>query len=112
MRYLLDTNTISDFIRHPRGASGWSHPRGGRRGRLHKHHHCGRVEVRREKRGSRKLATRVADALDVLEVLPLESPADTVYGVIRASLEKGRPIAANDLLIAAHAFCNIGSALT
>ena len=65
-----------------------------------------------EKGGSRKLATRVADALDVLEVLPLESPADTVYGVIRASLEKGRPIAANDLLIAAHAFCNIGSALT
>jgi tRNA(fMet)-specific endonuclease VapC len=57
-----------------------------------------------EKRGSRKLATRVADALDVLEVLPLESPADTVYGVIRASLERnGRPIAANDLLIAAHA---------
>ncbi|HXE87080.1 MAG TPA: PIN domain-containing protein, partial [Hyphomicrobiaceae bacterium] len=38
------------------------------------------------------------------EVLPLQAPADAAYGVIRANLEKaGRPIAANDLLIAAHA---------
>ena len=35
-----------------------------------------------------------------------EPPADAVYAVIRADLEKaGRPIAANDLLIAAHAVC-------
>jgi tRNA(fMet)-specific endonuclease VapC len=56
-----------------------------------------------EKRGSRKLATRVAEALDVIGVLPFEPPADAVYAVIRAGLEKaGRLIAANDLLIAAH----------
>jgi tRNA(fMet)-specific endonuclease VapC len=103
-RYLLDTNTISDFIRHPRG------PVAGRIRRLGDAAVCTSIIVAAElrfgveKRGSRKLATRVADALDVLEVLPLESPADTVYGVIRASLERnGRPIAANDLLIAAHA---------
>jgi tRNA(fMet)-specific endonuclease VapC len=57
-----------------------------------------------EKRGSRKLATRVAEALNSLEVLPFEPPADATYAVIRANLEKaGRPIAGNDLLIAAQA---------
>jgi tRNA(fMet)-specific endonuclease VapC len=42
--------------------------------------------------------------LGALEVLALEAPADIRYGTIRASQEqKGRPIGANDLLIAAHA---------
>ncbi len=103
-RYLLDTNTISDFIRHPRG------PVAGRIRRLGSGAVCTSIVVAAElrfgveKRVSRKLAARVAEALDVLEVLPFEPPADAVYGVIRANLEKaGRPIAANDLLIAAHA---------
>jgi tRNA(fMet)-specific endonuclease VapC len=44
------------------------------------------------------------EALDVLEVVPFAPPADAVCAVIRAALEKaGRPIGANDLLIAAHA---------
>jgi tRNA(fMet)-specific endonuclease VapC len=103
-RYLLDTNAISDFIRHPRG------PVAGRIRRLGAGAVCTSIIVAAElrfgveKRGSRKLATRVAEALDGLEVVPFEPPADAVYGVIRAKLEKaGRPIAANDLLIAAHA---------
>jgi tRNA(fMet)-specific endonuclease VapC len=42
--------------------------------------------------------------LGALEVLALEAPVDTVYGEIRAGLERtGQPIGANDLLIAAHA---------
>jgi tRNA(fMet)-specific endonuclease VapC len=42
--------------------------------------------------------------LDALAVLPLEAGADRHYGEIRAHLERlGRPIGANDLLIAAHA---------
>ena len=42
--------------------------------------------------------------LAALEVLPLELPADATYGALRARLEKaGRPIGANDLLIAAQA---------
>jgi tRNA(fMet)-specific endonuclease VapC len=36
--------------------------------------------------------------------LPLESPADAIYGRIRTRLEQsGRPIGGNDLLIASHA---------
>ncbi len=42
--------------------------------------------------------------LGALEVLPLEAPADVTYGAIRTRLEKaGRPIGANDLLIASQA---------
>jgi tRNA(fMet)-specific endonuclease VapC len=103
-RYLLDTNAISDFIRHPRG------PVADRIRKLGTAAVCTSIIVAAElrfgveKRGSRKLATRVAEALDVVEVLPFAPPADAAYGVIRAELEKaGRPIAANDLLIAAHA---------
>jgi tRNA(fMet)-specific endonuclease VapC len=39
-----------------------------------------------------------------LEILPFEKPADTSYGSIRAQLERaGKPMGANDLLIAAQA---------
>lgn len=42
--------------------------------------------------------------LGALEILPFETPADSIYGVLRASLERaGTPIGANDLLIAAQA---------
>ena len=103
-RYLLDTNAISDFIRHPRG------PVADRIRKLGTTAVCTSVIVAAElrfgveKRGSRKLATRVAQALDGLAVMPFAPPADAAYAIIRASLEKaGRQIAANDLLIAAQA---------
>ena len=42
--------------------------------------------------------------LGALDILPFEVPADSAYGVIRTRLEQiGRPIAGNDLLIAAQA---------
>jgi tRNA(fMet)-specific endonuclease VapC len=47
---------------------------------------------------------REFELLGALEVLPFEAPADSEYGVCRASLERaGQPIGGNDLLIAAHA---------
>ena len=103
-RYLLDTNTISDFIRHPQGSVAGRIPRLGSGAVCTSIIVAAELRFGVEKRGSRKLATRVAEALDMLEVLPFEPPADAVYGVIRAKLEKaGGPIAANDLLNAAHA---------
>jgi tRNA(fMet)-specific endonuclease VapC len=40
--------------------------------------------------------------LGAIEVLPFEAPADAAYGLLRTRLEQaGRPIGANDLLIAA-----------
>ncbi len=54
------------------------------------------------KKQSARLTTQLQAVLGALEVLPLEAPADTTYGGLRARLEKaGRPLGANDLLIAA-----------
>jgi hypothetical protein len=51
-------------------------------------------------RGNRGLSAQAEAILDALEVLPFETPADAVYGRLRAGLERaGRPIGANDLLI-------------
>jgi tRNA(fMet)-specific endonuclease VapC len=50
------------------------------------------------------LWARVEVVLTRVQVLPLAVPADVEYGTIRQDLEStGRPIGANDLLIAAHA---------
>ena len=56
------------------------------------------------KKGSKRLTAQLEAVLGALDVLPFEAPADEVYGLIRARLERaGQPIGANDLLIAAHA---------
>jgi tRNA(fMet)-specific endonuclease VapC len=40
----------------------------------------------------------------VIDILPLEAPADAAYGLLCAQLEAaGSPIGGNDMLIAAHA---------
>ena len=42
--------------------------------------------------------------MGLIEVLPLETPADDAYGSLRAALERaGTPIGANDMIIAAQA---------
>jgi tRNA(fMet)-specific endonuclease VapC len=102
--YLLDTNIVSDLVQHPQG----------------------RVAARIAQIGDDKVATSIIVAcemrygaarknsprlfaqletlLGALEIVPLESPTDHHYGELRARLEMvGRPISANDMLIAAHA---------
>ena len=56
------------------------------------------------RKGSPKLSALVEGLLARVHALPLESPADRVYAELRARLAAaaGRPIGANDLLIAAH----------
>jgi tRNA(fMet)-specific endonuclease VapC len=102
--YLLDTNIISDMIRHPTGRIA-SKVREVGPERV-----CTSIVVAAElrfgekKRGSSRLIARVDATLDALNVLPLEAPADRFYGELRADLERrGLPIGANDMLIAAHA---------
>ena len=56
-----------------------------------------------EKNGSLRLKQQVDQILELIAVLPLESPIEFHYAEIRAYLEQeGMPIGANDLLIAAH----------
>ncbi len=56
------------------------------------------------KRGSQRLTTQLEAILAAINVLPIESPVERVYGSIRQRLERaGSPIGGNDLLIAAQA---------
>jgi tRNA(fMet)-specific endonuclease VapC len=103
-RYLLDTNIVSDLVRNPEGKITQRIRRIGEANVATSVIVAAELRFGAEKKGSRRLSDQIGVVLDALEVLPFEPPADAVYGVMRAKLEKaGRPIAANDLLIAAHA---------
>jgi tRNA(fMet)-specific endonuclease VapC len=102
--YLLDTNTLSDLIRHPQGRIA------DRLGEVGEDRVVTSVVVACElrygaaKRASKRLTRQVEAVLGAIAVLPLEPGIDRHYAAIRAALEKlGTPIGANDLLIAAHA---------
>ncbi|MBV8151225.1 MAG: type II toxin-antitoxin system VapC family toxin [Candidatus Eremiobacteraeota bacterium] len=103
MRYLLDTNVISDLIRNPGGtAAQRAHSLGAEA-------LCTSIIVAAELRygvtrsGSLRLAERVEEALRALSVLPFAAPADAHYARIRDRLARqGRLIGTNDMLIAAH----------
>lgn len=102
MRYLLDTNVVSDLIRNPQGRV-TEHIR-----RVGEAQVCTSIIVAAElrygatKRGSLRLTNQLEAVLGALDVLPFEAPADAAYGLIRTQLEQaGTPIGGNDLLIAA-----------
>ena len=104
LRYLLDTNILSDLIRNPGGSTA------GRIAHLGEVTVCTSIVVACElrfgaaKKGSARLSERVESLLASLEVLSLDKEADRRYGEIRWHLEqRGTPIGSNDLLIAAHA---------
>ena len=104
MRYLLDTNIVSDLVRNPQGRAA-GHVR-----RVGEAQVCTSIIVAAElrcgaaKRGSQRLSRQLEAVLGVLDVLPFAAPADRIYGQIRTQLEQtGRPIGGNDLLIAAQA---------
>jgi tRNA(fMet)-specific endonuclease VapC len=104
MRYLLDTNIVSDLVRNPQGEVA-RHVRA-----VGERQVCTSIIVAAElrygaaKKSSPRLSSQLDAVLGVLEVLPFEAPADTTYGLLRTRLEKrGTPIAGNDLLIAAQA---------
>ena len=104
MRYLLDTNIVSDLVRNPEGRV-THHIR-----RVGEARVCTSIIVAAElrygtaKKGSLRLTQQLASIFSVLAVLPFEAPADATYGLLRARLEQtGKLIGANDLLIAAQA---------
>ena len=104
MRYLLDTNIVSDLIRNPQGRVAEQIRKVGEA------QVCTSIIVAAElrygaaKKGSPRLTAQLEAVLGGLDVLPFEAPADAAYGQIRAKLEQaGTPIGGNDLLIAAQA---------
>ncbi len=104
MRYLLDTNIISDFIHDPKGRVAKRIRQVGKQAVFTSVIVAAELRFGVSKRQSLLLERRVEEALQTLEVVPFESPADATYAAIRASLEKnGSKIGGNDLFIAAHA---------
>jgi len=104
MRYLLDTNIVSDMIRNPQGLVVERIRNTGQE------KVCTSIIVAAElrygatKKRSRSLTVQLESVLGALAVLPFEAPADSIYGMIRARLEQaGQPIGGNDFLIAAQA---------
>ena len=103
-RYLLDTNVVSDLIRNPQGDVARHIRKVGETRVFTSIVVAAELRYGAEKKRSARLTAQLEAVLGVLEVLPFEPPADVVYGEIRAQLERsGKPIGANDLLIAAHA---------
>ena len=104
MRFLLDTNIMSDLIRNPQGRIAK------RIGSVGEENICTSIIVAAElrygatKKASPKLTAQVEVVLDAIETLPVDAPADEIYGSIRVQLESaGTPIGGNDLIIASQA---------
>jgi len=103
-RYLLDTNILSDLIRNPQGRIAERIAVVGEATICTSIIVAAELRYGAEKSDSNKLSDRVELILSAIEILPMESPVDKVYGSLRHSLSaKGLIIGPNDMLIAAHA---------
>lgn len=101
-RYLLDTNIVSDLIRHPQGKIARKIDRIGEEAV------CTSIIVACElrygaaRKGSARLSEQLEAVLAPLDILSFEADADRHYGTLRAHLERtGQIIGPHDLLIAA-----------
>lgn len=102
--YLLDTNILSDLIRHPAGVVAQKIRE------LGEESVCTSIIVACElrfgaaKKNSPRLSARVEQLLASVDIVPLGVEADRHYGKLRALLERrGILIGSDDMLIAAHA---------
>ena len=104
MRYLLDTNIVSDLVRNPQGKVAEQILKVGETKVCTSIIVAAELRYGAEKKQSPRLSSQLEAVLGALQILPLEKPADASYGSLRAQLERaGKPIGANDLLIAAQA---------
>jgi tRNA(fMet)-specific endonuclease VapC len=101
-RYLLDTNIVSNLVIDPHGRVA------DRITVIGEANVCTSIIVAAELRygtntkASPRLSAQVEAVLGAFDILPLDSPADEIYGSIRTQLHlAGTPIGGNDLLIAA-----------
>lgn len=106
-RYLLDTNILSDLVRHPQGRITACIAQ------VREKSVCTSMIVACElrfgaaKRGAPRLTAQMEAVLAAMEILPFDKPADHEYAKLRLYLERtGTPIGPNDMLIAAHALAS------
>ena len=112
-RFLLDTNILSDLVRHPQGVVAQHIREHGEQAV------CTSIIVACElrfgaaKRQSQRLSAQVEAILAAMNVLPLEAPADERYARLRLHLEQmGAPIGPNDMLLAAQALAENATLVT
>ena len=104
MRYLLDTNVVSDLVRNPQGKVAQRIRKVGEARVSTSIIVAAELRYGAAKRRSARLSAQLEAVLSALDVLPFEPPADALYASLRAGLEEvGRPIGGHDILIAAHA---------
>jgi tRNA(fMet)-specific endonuclease VapC len=104
MRFLLDTNIVSNLIRDPQGRIA------DRIRRVGEANICTSIVVAAQlryaaaKKASRQLTAQVETVLSAIDTLPFDAPADEIYGSIRTQVELGgTALGGNDLIIAAQA---------
>lgn len=102
---MLDTNIVSDLLRHPNGSTAQRIADVGPDAICVSIITAAELRYGCAKKGSAKLLAHVEAILESVQVLAFDVPSDAEYGGIRAELEAaGKPIGPNDLLIAAHAY--------
>ncbi len=104
LRFLLDTNIISELVRNPQGMVTDRIAREGEESICTSIIVASELRFGAEKKGSERLTYQLEAVLSAIVILPLEEPADSRYAKLRHHLEKaGTPIGPNDMLIAAQA---------
>jgi tRNA(fMet)-specific endonuclease VapC len=102
VRFLLDTNIVSDLVVRPNGRIADRIAHVGEKQVCTSIIVAAKLRYGAAKKGSVRLGNQLELVLQALEVLPVEPPADRHYGELRARLERtGQLIRPNDLLIAA-----------
>lgn len=104
LRYLLDTNALSEVVKQPAGMVARRIAAAG------EDSICTSIMVACElrygamRKGSPVLNEKIEQLLSDVEILPLDEGVDRRYADLRMQLEQaGQPISAHDMLIAAHA---------
>ncbi|BCN40750.1 ribonuclease VapC [Alicycliphilus denitrificans] len=106
-RYLLDTNILSDLVRHPQGIVARKIAEVGEAAVCTSIIAAAELRFGAAKRNSARLSHQVHAILSAIEVLALDMPADSAYAQLRWALEQsGRPIGPNGMLIAAQALAH------
>ena len=103
--YLLDTNILSDLVRHPQGAVAKRIAEVGEDAICTSIIVAAALRYGAVKRQSERLTQQLElIILSCLSIQGFDAPMDEAYAAIRAHLERaGTPIGGNDLLIAAQA---------
>lgn len=103
-KYLLDTNILSDLMKHPSGIVYKKILEVGEEKICTSIIVACELRFGIEKSGSVRLAESLDKILSAINILPLEIPTEHYYAKIRNYLEQsGTPIGPNDLLIASQA---------